>query len=226
MKKLGKEETRNLLRAVEDSFPLDQCPSCECFLAYLAQLRIDSNPRDRDLFLPFKVNRKDMHGCLGCDPCPPGDQYADYLKKKKEPLPPWWIELYRKKDGNMLPRRNMFDHRKEARKKPVAFVPVYNQELNVLLGYLVDLTSRGAKVEGEHPVRVNQHITLSIEFPENMRDALPSPFKISARVVRCKQDDVSQYYNIGVEFTGITSKETKAIEAIIQRYAFRPATED
>lgn len=27
---------------------------------------------------------KDMHKCLGCDPCPPGDLYAEYTKKKQK----------------------------------------------------------------------------------------------------------------------------------------------
>lgn len=226
MKKLGREETQDLLQVVEDSFPLDLCPSCECFLAYLVQLSIDSHTADRDLFLPFKVDRKDMHKCLGCIPCPPGDLYADYMQqKKKSPSPPS-TKLIRKKENTMLPRRNMFDHRKEARKKMIAFVPVYSLQLNVLLGYLVDLTVHGAKVEGEHPVRVNQRITLGIEFPENMPEALPSPFTISARVVRCNLDEDSQNYSMGFEFTGITSKQKKAVEAIIQRYAFRPVSEE
>jgi hypothetical protein len=85
MAKHTREETQNHLRVVEVSFPHDLCPSCECFLAYLAQLRIDADPADRDLFRLFKVDRNDMHKCLGCDPCPPGDLYAEYMQKKKKP---------------------------------------------------------------------------------------------------------------------------------------------
>ncbi len=126
----------------------------------------------------------------------------------------------------MLNRRNMFDHRKDARKKMIAFVPVYNQQLNVLLGYLVDLTVHGAKVEGGHPVRINQQLSLGIEFPENLPEASISSFKIDARVVRCIRDEDTQNYSVGLEFKGITQKQTRVIEAIIKRYAFRPVMDE
>jgi hypothetical protein len=84
MPKLGRDEIQALLQAAEDSFPHGTCNTCECFLGYLAQLRIDSDPADKDLFAPFKVRRKDMHKCLGCDPCPPGDLYAEYMLKKQK----------------------------------------------------------------------------------------------------------------------------------------------
>jgi hypothetical protein len=27
-----------------------------------------------------------MHKCNGCDPCPPGDLYAEYMLKKQKPI--------------------------------------------------------------------------------------------------------------------------------------------
>jgi len=84
MPKLPRTETQTLLHAAEESFPHDLCNTCECFLGYLAQLRIDSDPADKDLFVPFKVDRKDMHKCLGCEPCPPGELYAGYMMKKQK----------------------------------------------------------------------------------------------------------------------------------------------
>ena len=85
MSKLGRTEIQHLLQAAADSFPHGACNTCECFLGYLAQLRIDSDPTARDLFISFKVERRDMHKCLGCDPCPPGDLYAGYMLKKQKP---------------------------------------------------------------------------------------------------------------------------------------------
>ncbi|MBI5351389.1 MAG: hypothetical protein HZB50_01995 [Chloroflexi bacterium] len=84
MSKLGPDEIQSLLQSAEDSFPHGACNTCECFLGYLAQLRIDSDSAAKDLFIPFKVERKDMHKCLGCDPCPPGDLYAGYMLKKQK----------------------------------------------------------------------------------------------------------------------------------------------
>jgi len=83
MSKLLRDEIQTLLHAAEDSFPHGECNTCECFLGYIAQLRIDSDSEGRDLFIPFKVDRISIHHCLGCDPCPPGDLYAQYMLKKQ-----------------------------------------------------------------------------------------------------------------------------------------------
>ena len=77
MPKLEYNELQELLRQAEDSFTLGACNTCECFLGYLAQLRIDSDHPNKDLFVLFKVDRKEMHKCLGCDPCPPGELYTE-----------------------------------------------------------------------------------------------------------------------------------------------------
>ena len=85
MAKLNRNELQDMLRQGEDSIANGACSTCECFLGYLAQLRIDCDTADKDLLLPFKVDRSEMHRCLGCDPCPPGDLYAEYMKKKQNP---------------------------------------------------------------------------------------------------------------------------------------------
>jgi hypothetical protein len=83
MQKLNRDEIQTMLHEAEDSFPhAMDCNMCECFHAYIAQLRIDSDSANKDLFTPYKVNRAEMHHCLGCDPCPPGDLYAEYMKSK------------------------------------------------------------------------------------------------------------------------------------------------
>ena len=117
----------------------------------------------------------------------------------------------------------MLDQRKEARKKLIAFTPVYKLNPKVLLGYLVDLTPHGAKVEGERAMEVNQQATLAIEFPSDISEVLLSPFTINARVARCVQGETPRYFNIGVEFIGVTPEQTRIIEAIIERYAFNRA---
>ncbi|MGE5378941.1 MAG: hypothetical protein ACM3XO_28120 [Bacteroidota bacterium] len=85
MPKLGRTQLQDLIQQGEDAIAHGTCYTCECFLGYLAQLRIDSEPADQDLFVPFKVDRSEMHRCIGCDPCPPADVYAEYIKKKQNP---------------------------------------------------------------------------------------------------------------------------------------------
>jgi hypothetical protein len=83
MAKLTRDKTQTLLHEAEDAFLHGACNTCECFLGYLAQLRIDSDPADKDLFAPFKIRREEMRKCLGCDPCPPADLYAAYMLNKQ-----------------------------------------------------------------------------------------------------------------------------------------------
>ncbi len=84
MLKLQRDEIQTMLQGAEVSFPHGKCSTCEWFHGYVAQLRIDSESTYKDLFTPYKVSRNEMHHCLGCDPCPPGDLYAEYMQKKQK----------------------------------------------------------------------------------------------------------------------------------------------
>ena len=85
MSKLARDEVQAFLAVAADSFPHDACLTCECFLGYVVRLRVDSDETSRDLIEAYRVERKSMHGCLGCDPCPPGDLYADYIRMNQGP---------------------------------------------------------------------------------------------------------------------------------------------
>jgi len=85
MQKLNRDEIQTMLHEAEDSFPHGiDCNACECFHGYIAQLRIDSDSAYKDLFTSYKMSRNEMHHCLGCDPCPPADLYAEHMLKKQK----------------------------------------------------------------------------------------------------------------------------------------------
>ena len=68
---------------IEDAiqaFPHEACETCECYLGYLAQLFLDAVDEGRDLIAAHQVGRTQIHTCLGCDPCPPAELFAAYLK--------------------------------------------------------------------------------------------------------------------------------------------------
>jgi hypothetical protein len=115
----------------------------------------------------------------------------------------------------------MNDHRKESRKKLIAFTPVYNLLHKTLLGYVGDLTLQGVMVIGEKSVEINKHFTLGIEFPASLPEIPAMRVAISARAAWCRQDDSPQYFNIGFEFMDISPENVREIEAIVERYQFR-----
>ena len=82
MAKLTRQEVQDFLTIAADSFPHGACLTCECFLGYVTRLRVDADESSRGLIEEYRVERRSMHSCLGCDPCPPGDLYADYVRKK------------------------------------------------------------------------------------------------------------------------------------------------
>ena len=85
MQKLTQQDVQTFLDEASDSFPHDACLTCECFLGYVTRLRVDSDETSRDLIDAYQVERENMHSCLGCNPCPPGDLYAKYIRKRQQP---------------------------------------------------------------------------------------------------------------------------------------------
>jgi hypothetical protein len=109
--------------------------------------------------------------------------------------------------------------RMEKRRKVLTFTPVYDLHTNILLGYLGDLTLKGALMVSEKPVEIGRILTLAIEF----RKAFDSPgwrMTIPARVAWCKLEDHRTYYGTGLEFQEITEGNKKVIEAILELFRF------
>jgi hypothetical protein len=78
--RLAESQVRDLISSAVESFPLEQCDTCECFLGYVAQLEMDSDASSRQYLRGFAKDRVEIHSCLGCDPCPPSDHFARYLQ--------------------------------------------------------------------------------------------------------------------------------------------------
>ena len=111
--------------------------------------------------------------------------------------------------------------RNESRKKLMAFTLVYDLHRKTLLGYIGDLTMKGAMVIGEKSVEVEKHYILGIEFPEAPPTMTTTRIVIPSRVAWCKQDDTPQGFNIGFQFIEVSAENATVIEAILERYQFR-----
>jgi hypothetical protein len=117
----------------------------------------------------------------------------------------------------------MSDHRKEERRKIMAFTPVYDLNKNTLLGYIGDLTLQGALVIGEKPIEVDRQTTLAIDFPQTPE--FPARrIKIPARVAWCKHEPEAEYYDTGIEFQDLNKENRGILESILERYQYRRVT--
>lgn len=113
------------------------------------------------------------------------------------------------------------ERRKESRKTLMAFTPVYDQDRGILLGYIRDLTLQGVLVIGEKNLDVNTQITLAFELPGGLPGTTATRMAISARVARCEEDESSQTFKIGFEFTDVKPEQTEILQALLERYHFR-----
>lgn len=71
-----------IINKAENCFRHEECATCECYLGFIAQLELDGDEEIGYFLAAYKPPREEIHACLGCDPCPPGILYSDYLRKK------------------------------------------------------------------------------------------------------------------------------------------------
>lgn len=79
-RQLTPEQMQVLLERARQSFPHEPCQTCECFLGYVVRLAFDAGVDIRSLLAENGIDAQRTHSCLGCDPCPPADLFAEYLR--------------------------------------------------------------------------------------------------------------------------------------------------
>jgi hypothetical protein len=77
---LNRETVQAALQTLEAALTHDECRTCECMQGFVTQLSLDADENAAALIQPWLAPRGQVHGCLGCAPCPPGDQFAVYLR--------------------------------------------------------------------------------------------------------------------------------------------------
>jgi len=120
----------------------------------------------------------------------------------------------------------MDERRKETRRRLTTFTKVYDLHPRLLLGYLGDLTLRGAMVIGTNLTTINKETVLEIEFPSELPSIPMLRIEIPARIAWCRPDESPQYFNIGVEFTEVTAENAELFQQILERYHFRHTLSD
>jgi len=77
---MKRPDVENLVADTLRRMPRRECRTCDCFLGFLTQLELDAEDDVNDITRALKVPQARMHGCLGCNPCPPGAAFAAYLE--------------------------------------------------------------------------------------------------------------------------------------------------
>jgi hypothetical protein len=120
----------------------------------------------------------------------------------------------------------MSDRRQETRRRFTAFTPVYDLYPRMLLGYLGDLNLRGALIIGTKITTINKETVLEIIFPGELAEITVIPVTIPARIAWCRPDERPGSYNIGIEFTEMTSLHKELIQQLLARYHFSHSLSD
>lgn len=114
----------------------------------------------------------------------------------------------------------MQERRRQPRKDLMSYSQVFDFDGGILIGYLGDLTNRGAMVIGDNRMKVERELTVQIQLPEldNISD---ETLTLPVRVAWCQQDISPDYYNIGLEFREMSERQRLIIKAILEKYEFR-----
>ncbi len=75
-------QVRGLLEQLERAATREACWSCECLQGYITQLKQDAAEEARSLVEAYEVRPERLHGCLGCEPCPPAEVFTTHLKMR------------------------------------------------------------------------------------------------------------------------------------------------
>ena len=114
----------------------------------------------------------------------------------------------------------MQERRKLPRKDLMSYSQVFDLSEGKLIGYLGDLTLIGAMVISNEPLQVDEKLNISIQLPE-LPEINIAQLSLPARVAWCHLDLSPEYFNIGLEFDGVTDAQKVTIDAVIQNYEFR-----
>ena len=82
MTNLSRNQVQEIVKELENSIIRPECLTCDCFQGLLTQLELDCPEDVHDLISCLKTPTEKMHGCLGCEPCPGGALFAQYLRSK------------------------------------------------------------------------------------------------------------------------------------------------
>ena len=110
----------------------------------------------------------------------------------------------------------MDERRKQDRRILTFFSRVIDRTNERLIGYLVDMTTDGALIVGNMPLKVNTNILLRIDLPESYGDQ--QQLEIEARAIWCSPDEDPDLYRTGMQLIHIENADQEVLERLISEY--------
>ncbi len=114
----------------------------------------------------------------------------------------------------------MKERRNLDRKYLMVYSRVFDRATGRILGYLSDLSPKGAMIISDDPIGENAKLSLRFDLPDPPLFSTDH-LNLEARVAWCKPDIDPSFYNIGFEFLEINEQEKMIIEEMIEAYEFR-----
>ena len=81
-KSLTTGQVRKLMGQLELAATREACWSCECLQGFITQIELDALEEAKLLLETYEVRPERLHGCLGCESCPPAEVFASLLKSR------------------------------------------------------------------------------------------------------------------------------------------------
>ncbi len=114
----------------------------------------------------------------------------------------------------------MKERRTLDRKYLMVYSRVFDRATGKILGYLSDLSPKGAMIISDDPISENAKLSLRFDLPDPPLFSTDH-LNLEARVAWCKPDIDPSFYNLGFEFLEISEQEKAIVEEMIVAYEFR-----
>lgn len=110
----------------------------------------------------------------------------------------------------------MDERRKQNRRLLTFFSRVVDRTNDRLLGYLVDMTTDGALIVGNLPLKINNKFLLRIDLPDSYGE-IPQ-LDLEARAIWCSPDDDPELFRTGLQLINIENSNEAVLERLINEY--------
>jgi hypothetical protein len=108
-------------------------------------------------------------------------------------------------DSRRLPRRYLF-----------FYLRVFDQVTGDLLGYLSNINNEGVMITSDLPMKEGSILEMKMTVPGNIEEN--NMIHFTAKVIWCRKDEQTNYYDSGMALTEISEKNEELIKNLITRF--------